>query len=246
MSDIEKLFKEKLAHHSVAPPPDVWDKLQAAQQQEDSQKKGAWWWVAASVAMLLTLGGIFLLNDRSTEPGEQVAIETSTIPEVTEPSAPEAPTSSVESFQDQSTPSEVAALESNDESKKSLNQVSVESTSDDEPVNKVDRPDPIAKIEAGPLVEENSWKPANYSLPQETISTEAIALAQEAPTVTIIYKSGKSKEVKSTETKRPFGKAATFLANIKENGVGFSELRAAKSEIISKAFSNRREAMPAE
>jgi hypothetical protein len=103
---------------------------------------------------------------------------------------------------------------------------------------------PVARLELNSLRE--MTPKSKPMLEQKTLIAVAETPVEQNPTVTIIYKSGNGEKKEETTTKNPLTKAADFLANIKENGVGFSELRSAKSEIISKAFSSKRDPMSAE
>ncbi|MEM9832529.1 MAG: hypothetical protein AAF944_17985 [Bacteroidota bacterium] len=236
MNDIEKLFKEKLAQHPVAPPPGVWEQLQQAQAAEE--REGGWWWIAASVALFLLLGSVFLINYRSIAPANSVATELksgedqkavekiSPVPLAEEKVIAKVQTTPLEKIKSIPVANEVRK---NSELKLPVEAVEIK------------RPTTLAKL--NPTIP----KTTEYDLPKlvQVLPDQAIAqaLGKANQSVTIIYKSG---TVKKSEPNRPLEKAFAFLTNVKEGGVGFSELRSAKSEIISKAFSNKQESMPTE
>ena len=239
MNDIEKLLKDKLQHHSVTPPAEVWETLQDSLQQQQKKKAG-WWWIAASIALLATIGAFFYLNNYPTVLPESSGIANK--PAVVEPIEPESP-NSVTEFQDNST-TPIAMVQSKPlqaELTESSTSAAVQTTG---VVTKVERMKPVVRLDVNSFEVQTS-SPKSL-LQQKALIAVAEATVERTPTVTIIYKSGRGEVKEEKTTKNPLKKAASFLASIKENGVGFSELRSAKSEIISKAFSSKRDPMPAE
>ena len=231
MDDIEKLFKEKLAQHTVAPPPQVWEQLEQAQEK----KKGAWWWMAASVAILL-LAGVALVFTQQSTINDTVAIDLPSIQSET----PDLPTIEMLKPLPKHLPN-VAGPAVAAKITPSVTTISSTSTSQAAEVNTTTYPATLAKIETiSPVVSQSSLD----QLPQTLLVAEATVPPR--TTVTIIYKSGKADDSATEEHKKPLKKAFAFLADLKEGGVGFSELRSAKSEIIYKAFSSKREPMAAE
>ena len=236
MNDIEKLFKENLAQHPVAPPLGVWEQLQQA-QAADERKRG-WWWIAASVALFLLLGSVFLLYYQSISPANPVATELRV----------EDDQKSVEEIRPTPLAEEKVTAKEQTTSPKKMESIPVKSEVRKTPklklpveVVKIKRPVTLAKLNATvPQAMESDLPKLVQALPDQAI---AQTLGEESQSVTIIYKSGTAKK---SEPNRPLEKAFAFLTNVKEGGVGFSELRSAKSEIISKAFSNKQESMPAE
>ncbi|MEM6842806.1 MAG: hypothetical protein AAF632_11315 [Bacteroidota bacterium] len=235
MNDIEKLFKEKLAQHPVAPPPGVWEQLQQAQAAK--QQKGGWWWVAASVALLFSLGSIFLLNHRPDSSTDRVAIEL----DFAESQQPLAQLPPVPSVKKEAVVEKQAVYEQPE--RISRPDVMERNLEPEQAIEPIVPSVTLAKIE--PTVPgEGTFQ---LSGPVLTEALPELAIAQvsmpERQSITIIYKSG-SKE--KTESKKPLEKAFAFLAQVKEGEVGFSELRSAKSEIIAKAFSSKPEPMLSE
>jgi len=241
MNDIEKLFKDKLQHHPVTPPAEVWETLQSSLQQQQRKKRAGWWWMAASITLLATVGAFFYLNNQPTvlPKGSEIANNPAAVQPV-EPIQSQSPSAE---FQDDST-APIATIRPQPLSAKAATPVSSVSMPSTYVVKKVERMQPITRLELNSL-EETTLK-SKPMLLQNSLVAVAQTPDEDTPTVTIIYKSGGGEVKEENTNKNPLAKAANFLASIKENGVGFSELRSAKSEIISKAFSGNREPMPAE
>ncbi len=234
MDDIEKLFKEKLAQHPVVPPPGVWEKLQQTQVQE--KKKGAWWWIAASVALLLLAGVAFIFTQQTTTSSDTVAAELPRVqPEVPKLAAEDMPKPLLKRI-----PKTVESIPI----VKVLSPTTAVSQTSAPERSQIEVTQHLASIDKVETTSPPEYQPKLDQLPQAAQIVDA--LVQPKTTVTIIYKSGKADDEMIEETKKTFKKAFAFLADIKEGGLGFSELRSAKSEIISKAFSNKREPMAAE
>lgn len=252
MKDIEDLFKQKLQHHPVAPPADTWEKLQASWQQKERKKKGGWLWLAASVALLLMLGGAFYLGYDATNSVEPIAIELPAQWEANDATVPPAPHIANEGQKEVAVIiPEVERAES--EKAEPVVQKDVQTPQRNAELEEMLVIEQLAKVEATAPLEVTASEPIIYQLPEEPLIAEVsdILKSPAKPTVTIIYKSGgmvqeSVQETEAPEDRKPLEKALAFFTNIKENGVGFSELRSAKSELISKAFSNKREPMSAE
>lgn len=78
--------------------------------------------------------------------------------------------------------------------------------------------------------------------PTVAASQERSPVAQRR-TVTIIYKPGgqRAKANPSDSETGLFAKTLSFLGDVKENGIGYSELRSAKSELVDQVFSRKGE-----
>ncbi|MGB3588683.1 MAG: hypothetical protein WBA23_19200 [Tunicatimonas sp.] len=234
MDDIEKLFKEKLAQHPVAPPPGVWEKLQQTQVQE--KKIGAWWWMAASIALLLLAGAAFIFTQQPPTTNDKVAI---VLPKI-QSKIPKLASEDMPKPLLKHTPETVAAIPQAEVLSPTAT-VSQVPASEKSQTRATQRLVSIDKIET---TSPQEYQPkVNPLRPAARIADVSV---QPKTAVTIIYKSGKVDNEAIEEPNRPLKKALTFFADIKEGGVGFSELRSAKSEIISKAFSSKREPMAAE
>ncbi|MEM9671000.1 MAG: hypothetical protein ACFB15_27700 [Cyclobacteriaceae bacterium] len=243
MNDIEKLFKEKIQHYPVTPPAEVWETLQDSLQQQRQKKKAGWWWMAASIVLLATAGAFFYLNNQPTVLPESRGIANNpVVVQPVEPLKSISPGSDTESEVNHTAPlatvqPKLLPVETTESSVAVVAQTT-------RVINNPERMRPVARLDISPLEEENTS--INPMLQPKNLIAIAKMPVESTPTVTIIYKSG-GEEVKEENTnKNPLTKAANFLASIKENGVGFSELRSAKSEIISKAFSSKRDPIPAE
>lgn len=253
MKDIEQLFKEKLQQQAVSPPGDTWDKLEDAWQQKEHKKKGSWLWLAASIALLLTLGTVFYMHydqiqsnapvavelPDSSKSGEQVAIDI--------PKAADGDTSEELTVRDTDSGLDQEVEVTKKIEKPTISEeLSPEMAQRSSTPNEVEIPEPLAHIETMQLADAFSAEPSIIERPKPGLLADASTDVK--PKMTIIYKSGSSSasDEEEAETRNPLEKAVGFLNNIKENGVGFSELRSAKSELLSKAFSNKREAMPAQ
>ncbi|MEO0330661.1 MAG: hypothetical protein AAF223_03100, partial [Bacteroidota bacterium] len=217
-------------------PPGVWKQLQQAQAAEE--RKGGWWWVAASVALFLLLGSVFLINYQSVSPANSIATE-------------------LKVKKDQKAVEEVSPVPSAEEEMVVKAQVTPPKQIESLPVKnevgkstelklpmelvKIKRPVTLAKLNSTiPKTTKSDLPKLVQASPDQLIAQTSDEANQ---SLTIIYKSGATKKSASN---RPLEKAFAFLNNVKERGVGFSELRSAKSEIIYKAFSNKQESMPAE
>ncbi|PVW15074.1 outer membrane beta-barrel protein [Marixanthomonas spongiae] len=69
---IDELFKERFKNHETAPPPHVWDNIQAKLQEKKKDRKviPLWWklgGVAALLALLLTVGQAIFNTDKSQD-----------------------------------------------------------------------------------------------------------------------------------------------------------------------------------
>ncbi|WKN40547.1 hypothetical protein [Tunicatimonas pelagia] len=234
MNDIEKLFKEKLSQHPVAPPPGVWEKLERTQVQK--KKKGAWWWMAASVVFLLLAGVTFVFTQQPTTTNDTVAIELPKVgSETLETVTAKMPKPLPKNLPKVIEPTPVAET-------RLATTVITQKTDPEESTAEI-----VQRLASIDKVKTTSPQEPQYTvnqLPETDLIADASARAKTA--VTIIYKSGKADESVEEEPKKPLRKAIAFLADIKYGGVGFSELRSAKSEIISKAFTNKREPMAGE
>ena len=251
MKDIEQLFKEKLQHQQVTPPADTWEKLEGAWQQKEHKKKGGWLWLAASIALLLASGGVFYLNYYRPQANTSIAIDLPDTSRTGEAIALQAPKVPDETLEEQENVIAETSLDVAREEQTTVADKKVSEEPDPELAQQsltpeqIHLPEPLAQIEAvQPEVIPHSV-PTHINLPDQTLLAEASTNSK--PKVTIIYKSGRTNSpVEEEETKNPLEKAVSFLNNIKENGVGFSELRSAKTELLTKAFSNKREPMSAE
>ena len=78
--------------------------------------------------------------------------------------------------------------------------------------------------------------------PTMASSPESSPVAQRR-TITVIYKPGgqRAKAKPSASETGLFAKTLSFLDDVKENGIGYSELRSAKSELVDQVFSRKSE-----
>lgn len=245
MKDIEKLFKDKLQHHREAPPEESWEKLQELWNDNRKPKRRIGWWLAASISVVAMLSGLFYQTGHhmGQQSSDRIAIEISNISRST-------PYEKV-------VPKEVDMVKPprpNQTLDLATNGL-VEVASAPSSVNKMPDTENAYSVKQLPVVErievdyqEKHDYLATSDPAQLPLPTLAHAPTSTKPSVTIIYKSGETETSvkKISGSVNPLEKAVSFLANIKENGVGFSELRSAKSELFSKAFSNDREETPAE
>ncbi|MGW8122369.1 hypothetical protein ACV07N_06875 [Roseivirga echinicomitans] len=64
---LDDLFREKLRQHKITPPANAWGKIEG---NLEPKKKGAFFWlsIAASIAIVLTLGGIYVSQIKTSSP----------------------------------------------------------------------------------------------------------------------------------------------------------------------------------
>ncbi len=104
----------------------------------------------------------------------------------------------------------------------------------------------VPKVTSAPL----PTTPANEVLPSAKVqpdrsATEELASSDPLPTdvvqrrtVTVIYKPGNraSEIIQADQNDKFFSKTLSFLEDLKKNGLAFSELRSAKSDLINNVF----------
>jgi len=185
---------------------------------------------------------LFALRNRPIGTAQEKPFKTGDFAAVqlVEPIQPQSPSAE---FQDNST-TPIATIRPQPLAAKVATPVSSSSVQSTDVINNAERIQPVARLDVN-LPKEMAPKPQPM-LQQNSLVAVTETPIENTPTVTIIYKSGGGEVKEENTNMNPLAKAANFLASIKEKGVGFSELRSVKSEIISKAFSGNREPMPAE
>ena len=238
MNDIEKLFSEKITHHEVAPPPDAWDTLSETLRQ--NRRRRMWYWSAAAVLLLLgaTLSGILLMQPPTETTLTQLPTNVPGPVEKVEP----LPADTDEAFP-------VAVKEMLRLPAAGLDEVS----SQERPVALVNERT-VVKSASVPVTEtkEDAIESDHASTSSQTLvvdasryknptSDDTVSRAESLPdpsSVTVIYQPNQSTLAKKNSLGQRIDKTLTF---IEDHGLGFHELRSAKSNLLEKVFSKEKE-----
>lgn len=234
MKDFDKIFSEKLYDHKTPPPADLWGAMdEALDHEQNKKKKIIFWRVAAAIALLLVAGTPFWVNQDTVSPF-QLSEENASSVESVQPIAPRQ--------------QDVLALEESEVSREMEERGSkqTESVSESpatfaeqytqtkaaavEETNTMEELTPEPKRALPPELEKiNPTQPTLAELSSDQPATLAV-LPQNPDRVTIIYSPGEPLQ------KADKGKPLEVLADIKNTGISFAEIRSAKSELLAKVF----------
>lgn len=237
MEDFDNIFSEKLYNHKTAPSSDLWGAMdEALDREQRNKKKIIYWRVAAAVLLLMVAGGLLWINDNSaTMPAEMSKVNEASSetvealkPEKYDALALESATGNP--LPDKEEQANHVATPTPDTSVKFVEQV------ESEDAGRTDQPDIVQNknpdrdnVEKTDLEKIQPLQPALADL--EADQPAFLAAIPEYPeTVTIIYKPGEGK------AKVEMGKPLEMLADIKNGGISFAEIRSAKSELLAKVF----------
>ena len=253
MNDIDKLIEEKLKSHEVAPPAATWETLAGALQQKRRQRRIGYWSAAAALLLVGAAAILIVWLNQGKETAKPVAQEPAVVsrPLATDETLPE--------------DHPIATL---GEEKRSVAQPSTPEpvASSETPMPPVAQP-PVkkkrARVEELPLtvppvlaeketevLSASQQKPTqptlvvNASRYKKTDSvTEEQTASADPSEVTVIYQPNPSTLAKKKSIGQQIGKTLTFIQN---HGIGFSELRSAKSNLVNRVFSDNEPAEPSD
>jgi hypothetical protein len=235
MKDFDKIFSEKLYQHKTPPPAELWDAMDEALEHEQNKKnKIILLRFAAAVALLLLAGSLLWIKESAESP-VQLSEERQTSPDRVEPFLQQQPDALAledinERMEEKEEPAarQVEILPENPSmiadqyvqpSGESSDQTTAAEAKNTTPKkvlpNKLEKINPIQPV----LAESHKNKPV-------TLAT----LPVNPETVTIIFKPGKPKH--NAESAKPL----EMLADIKNSGISFAEIRSAKSDLLAKVF----------
>ncbi len=239
MKDLDKSFSDKLYNHKTTPPADLWTQLDDALETEQRKKrKGIYWRMAAAVSLLLVAGSLFWLN---TDKHENETIARVQSAQKTLPRQKARPADKrARALQENPPQNKVSATMPRQEKKNQPVQ-----TKEKPPV----RPDYHGKALLQPAESlenpEDRHTVENTTVPNP-LTPEPAKLGRQQPAVldtegpydpvaiTIIYKPGKQsgEDTGQSEPNSPL----ELLAELKDSGISFTEIRSAKTELLAKVF----------
>ena len=246
MKNIDKLFSEKLTHHEVTPPAVAWDTLAEALQRKRRKRRVGYWSVAATLLLIGTLTTFIVGLDQEKEAVMPISQESSVVasPLVADGQFPEEDQDNT--LEQEITPVTHRSAPERVPSEKSTPPVA-SSPVVKEPTH-LERPMTTPPVLAERNAVEVSLptrekKSANQTLVvdatrykrADTVSdkeTESVRPSE----VTVIYQPNPSTLAKRNSLGQRIDKTLTF---IQDHGIGFSELRSAKSTLVNKVFSNQ-------
>ena len=253
MNDIEKL-SEKLRNHTVAPPPVAWQTLAQGLHQKRRKKRVAYWWVAAAVALLGVAITWIGLENQNLVP--RVAQQTVTDSVAVNKEALVADNQDVIEDIDIDSKGELKLVtETSSKHPSAVSEVSeVEPSllSDELSIN-IPSPSPlVAGKKETRVIEEMKADSEQSTARQPTLIVEASRYRKSAPktdtlqaeeevmthgsAVTIIYQPNPATLAEKKSLGEKIDRTLTFL---EEHGIGYSELRSAKSDLVDKLFSGK-------
>lgn len=253
MNDIEKL-SEKLRNHTITPPPESWQTLAQGLHQKRRKKRIAYWWVAAAVLLLGVAITWIGLEKQVLTPrvAQQVVADSITV-------------SKEALIIDSQDVIEDIGINSKGELKLVTETLSkhpsaVSEVSDVEPSLlsdelsiKIPSPSPLAtgKKETR-VIEEVRVDSEQSTARQPTLIVEASRYRKLTPkidtlqageevmtrgsAVTVIYQPNPATLAEKKSLGQKIDRTLTFL---EEHGIGYSELRLAKSDLVDKLFSGK-------
>lgn len=235
MKEFDKIFSEKLYHHKTTPPADLWGAMdEALDREQNKKKKIVFWRVAAAIALLLVAGSLFWVNQDAPSP-VQLSEENASSLESVQPVAPRQQ-DALASEEEREVSREMEErvpkqTESVSESPATIPHQYAEAKAETpKGATSVDEVSPVTNRALPPELEKiNPRQPTLAELSSDQPATLA-ALPQNSERVTIIYRPGEPLE------KAEKGKPLEVLADIKNTGITFAEIRSAKSELLAKVF----------
>ena len=244
MKDIDKLIEEKLAQHEVVPPAAAWDALAAALQQKRRQRRIAFWWAAAALLVVGVSTILIVGSDKDRDTGTPVVQESPLVPRPL--ALDQGPSTGVASVPDrevvpisQSLVSEqMSAVESPTSAETNLLETSAPARSEALPVTTppvlTERTEPPVSASARETKARKTTWVVNASRYRKDTATQPPNEPTRPSEVTVIYQPNPSALAKKRSLGQRIDKTLTF---IQDHGIGFSELRSAKSELVDKVLS---------
>lgn len=235
MKNFDHKFSEKLYSHKTRPPADLWDKLDSSLDDERQEKKKLLYWkVAAAVIFLLLAGSVVWFNVDSTSGADKTIIAEEKvkpvqkfIPEKQNTLALQLP-DNVPNATDDHTPLAVDHLPvnvvepKNHVRSRTSNDMLVANEKNDPNKDQIDVRTAIKPLE--PV------KPGIPEIERQELATIA-SLPKTTDPVRIIFKPGNESD-KIQEINKPL----ELLSDLKNSSISFSEIRSAKSELLTKVF----------
>ena len=254
MNDIEKL-SEKLRNYTVKPPPEAWQTLAQGLHQKRRKKRVAYWWAAAAVVLLgVAITWLGLENQNL-------------VPRVAQQAVTDSVTVSKEVLiVDNQVVTKDADIDSESELKSvtenpNKHPSAMPAVSDVEPSLlsdelsiKIPSPSPLAigkketRVIEGVrvdyeqstarqptlIVEASRYRKAAPKT--DTLQAEEEVMTHGSAAVTVIYQPNPATLAEKKSLGQKIDRTLTFL---EEHGIGYSELRSAKSDLVDKLFSGK-------
>lgn len=238
MKDIEKLFEEKLKKHQVVPPAQRWEKLH--EQLHGKQKKLTmlYWKIAASI--LVFMGAVvvaYVYLDGDSQPSRAISDNTvqQALPETKTEDTSSGKDNKAEERESISVEQQPAITEEEEGASDWIKKEKLPPATNavrEEKVGTETLPDPYFLAEVPKIQSATAHALATREQAENPAAVIPAPLHEDNPPIKIIYKGAKPQEKNST-----LEKTLAFLDHLKSTPISFSELRQAKDELITRAFS---------
>lgn len=235
MKDIEKLFKEKLKNHQVVPPAQSWEKLHEQLHAKQKKLTMLYWKIAASILVFVgavVVAYVYLGGD--SQPSRVISDNTvqQALPGTKREDTPSGKDNKAEERENISVEKQPAIEEeASDRIKKEKLPPAINAIRE-EKVDNETLPDPYFLAEVPKIQSATVHALATKEQAANLASVIPAPLHEDNPPIKIIYKGAKPQEKNST-----LEKTLAFLDHLKSTPISFSELRQAKDELITRAFS---------
>ena len=247
MNHLDKIFNNKLKHHKTDPPDNLWDKIDTALEENNRKKKAFMYWkVAAAIVLILSAGvGIYQFNGQngSTQLADTTQLDESfqneskglnsqrgpspkQLEETVKDIDPPIVTRKVETTKGENLGQTQGLENINNESK--LDIYANESPSEDAKNELILQLTQIDKVK--PMnIDTSTFSSFELLASLENLSPVSLP-------ITVIYKPGSAQNTVAADQNDTTNPLA-LLAELKSSGLGFTEIRSAKSALIAKVFS---------
>ncbi len=103
-NQIDDLFRQKLSHQKLTPPPAAWGAIE--QNLPQKKKKGAYFWmsIAASILVIFTIGGLLLVQAQKSDAIEPDTLAKTNAPDVKLPVKADEPVKNLVAKENEHTP----------------------------------------------------------------------------------------------------------------------------------------------
>lgn len=242
MKDIEKLFEDTLKNHKVVPPAHTWEKLHHHLHGKQRKLKLLYWKIAASV--VLVIGAVVaisvFLDGQSVQPSIVVLENTiqDQLPENKTYEEPSNEGNKVEKLENTSSEQQQPIAKAKKESAKQVKKTKLPTVTDSEKKQETEDLSKPAFLATVPTVQPNTVQSlklsGNVTENHDLTRITLVSLDDKNPPMKVIYK-GANPQEKNTSLEKTFA----FLDHLKSTNISLSELRQAKDDLITKAFSSK-------
>ena len=252
MNDIEKL-SEKLRNHTVTPPPEAWQTLAQGLHQKRRKKRVAYWRVAAAVMLLgVAITWLGLENQNLvSRVAQQVVTDSVAVSKELLIADNQVVTKDADIDSESELKSVTETPNKHPSAMPAVSDVEPSLLSDELSI-KIPSPSPLAtgKKETR-VIEEVNIDSEQSTAQQPTLIVEASRYRKSTPgadtlqaeeeivsgsAVTVIYQPNPATLAEKKSLGEKIDRTLTFL---EEHGIGYSELRSAKSDLVDKLFSGK-------